>query len=95
MTPTLAEALFDQFAERRRKSVAKGWAEPPEWVFCSETGSAPDPRNVERIWQRVRRKAQKQGVRPLKDIKLMKEDPEGVEKSAQDVKARYAAIFKV
>jgi iron(III) transport system substrate-binding protein len=38
---------------------------------------------------------EKQGVRPLKDIKLMKEDPEGVEKSAQDVKARYAAIFKV
>jgi iron(III) transport system substrate-binding protein len=38
---------------------------------------------------------EKPGVRPLKDIKLMKEDPEGVEKSAEDVKKRYAQIFKV
>ena len=38
---------------------------------------------------------QKKGVRPLNDIKLMKEDPEGVEKAAQDIKKRYAAIFKV
>ena len=38
---------------------------------------------------------EKKGVRPLKDIKLMKEDPEGVEKTAEDVKKRYAAIFKV
>jgi iron(III) transport system substrate-binding protein len=38
---------------------------------------------------------EKKGVRPLKDIKLMKEDPEGVEKSAEDIKKRYAAIFKV
>src|SRR4029079_4843581 len=37
----------------------------------------------------------KKGVRPLKDIKLMKEDPEGIEKAAEDVKKRYAAIFKV
>jgi iron(III) transport system substrate-binding protein len=38
---------------------------------------------------------EKKGVRPLKDIKLMKEDPEGIEKSAEDIKRRYAAIFKV
>ncbi len=38
---------------------------------------------------------EKKGVRPLKDIKLMKEDPEGIEKSAEDIKKRYAAIFKV
>jgi integrase len=38
----------------------------PEWVFCSETGTHPDPRNVERVWGRVRRRAQKQGIRPLK-----------------------------
>jgi hypothetical protein len=25
----------------------------------------------------------------------MKEDPEGIEKAAEDVKKRYAAIFKV
>jgi iron(III) transport system substrate-binding protein len=38
---------------------------------------------------------EKPGVRPLKDIKLMKEDPEGVEKTAEEVKKRYAQIFKV
>jgi len=38
---------------------------------------------------------EKPGVRPLRDIKLMKEDPEGVEKSADDIKQRYAQIFKV
>ena len=38
---------------------------------------------------------EKPSVRPLKDIKLMKEDPAGVEKAADDVKKRYAAIFKV
>ena len=31
----------------------------------------------------------------LSDIKLMKEDPEGVEKSAEDVKKRYEQIFKL
>jgi iron(III) transport system substrate-binding protein len=38
---------------------------------------------------------EKPGVRKLADIKLMKEDPEGVEKTAQVVKNRYAQIFKV
>ena len=38
---------------------------------------------------------EKKDVRPLKDIKLMTEDPEGIEKAADDVKKRYAAIFKV
>jgi iron(III) transport system substrate-binding protein len=38
---------------------------------------------------------EKPGVRPLKDIKLMKEDPEGIEKTAEEIKRRYAQIFKV
>ncbi len=38
---------------------------------------------------------EKPGVRPLKDVKLMKEDPEGVERDAQAIKDRYAKIFKV
>ena len=37
----------------------------------------------------------KPGIRKLSDIKLMKEDPEGVEKSAEDVKKRYEQIFKL
>jgi iron(III) transport system substrate-binding protein len=38
---------------------------------------------------------EKPGVRKLSDIKLMKEDPAGVEKQAEDIKKRYAQIFKV
>ena len=35
------------------------------------------------------------GVRKLSDIKLMKEDVEGVERDAEEIKKRYAQIFKV
>ena len=38
---------------------------------------------------------EKPGVRKLADIKLMKEDPEGVEKGAEEIKKRYAQIFRV
>jgi len=38
---------------------------------------------------------QKPGVRKFADIKLMKEDPEGVEKAADEIKKKYAAIFGV
>jgi iron(III) transport system substrate-binding protein len=38
---------------------------------------------------------EKPGVRKLSDIKLMKEDPEGVEKGADEIKQKYAQIFKV
>ena len=38
---------------------------------------------------------EKPGVRKLSDIKLMKEDPEGVESDAEEIKQRYAQIFKV
>ena len=38
---------------------------------------------------------EKPGVRKLADIKLMKEDPVGVERDAEEIKRRYAQIFKV
>ena len=38
---------------------------------------------------------EKPGRRKLSEIKLMKDDPAGVEKSAEDIKTRYARIFKV
>jgi iron(III) transport system substrate-binding protein len=38
---------------------------------------------------------EKPGVRKLSEIKLMKEDPEGVEKGSEEIKSRYAQIFKV
>ena len=38
---------------------------------------------------------EKPGVRKLSDIKLMKEDPEGIVKNAEEIKRRYSEIFKV
>jgi iron(III) transport system substrate-binding protein len=37
----------------------------------------------------------KPGRRKITDIKLMKEDPAGVEKMAEEIKTRYAKLFKV
>lgn len=37
----------------------------------------------------------KAGRRRLSDIRLMRDDPAGVEQSAEDIKARYARLFKV
>jgi iron(III) transport system substrate-binding protein len=37
----------------------------------------------------------KPGIRKLSDIKLMKEDPEGVLKTADEIKSRYAKVFGV
>jgi iron(III) transport system substrate-binding protein len=37
----------------------------------------------------------KPGRRKISDIKLMKEDPAGVEKMAEEIKTRYARLFKV
>jgi iron(III) transport system substrate-binding protein len=38
---------------------------------------------------------EKPGVRPLNQIKLMKEDPEGVHAQADAIKKKYAEIFRV
>jgi iron(III) transport system substrate-binding protein len=37
----------------------------------------------------------KAGRRKLSDIKLMKEDPSGVEKMTDEIKTRYARLFRV
>jgi iron(III) transport system substrate-binding protein len=37
----------------------------------------------------------KPGRRSISDIKLMKEDPDGVEKMADEIKTRYARLFRV
>jgi hypothetical protein len=57
------ETLFDLLSQRQRERIARGWPETPIWIFCSETGTRPEPRNVERVWARLRRRAQKKGVR--------------------------------
>jgi iron(III) transport system substrate-binding protein len=38
---------------------------------------------------------EKGGRKPLSEIKLMKDDPVGVEKQAEEIKARYTRLFKV
>jgi iron(III) transport system substrate-binding protein len=38
---------------------------------------------------------EKAGRKPLREIKLMKDDPEGVEKQSEQIKARYTQIFHV
>jgi len=42
-----------------------------------------------------RQTVEKPGTRRLADIKLMKEDPEAVDKMGDEIKTRYAQIFKV
>ena len=66
MPLALAEALLELLGERRRESLARGWPEVPVWLFCSETGGAPEERNLERVWFRLRRRAQRSGIRPLR-----------------------------
>jgi len=66
MASNLASVLFDLLAERRREAMHLGWPSIPEWVFCSEVGTPLDERNVLRFWERVRRRAHKLGVRPLR-----------------------------
>jgi hypothetical protein len=39
---------------------------PSEWVFTGETKKPKDVKNKERVWRRLRRRAQKKKVRPLK-----------------------------
>ena len=66
MPPTLASALFDLAAQRRQQCLPRSWPEVPPWVFCSKVGTPMDERNVTRCWDRVRRRAQRLGVPPLK-----------------------------
>jgi len=62
-----AVALFDLFALRRQEALRHGWREVPEWVFCSTNGERWwDERHFSRVWERLRRRAQKEGVRPFK-----------------------------
>ena len=66
LSPALAGILRDLLAERRSECLRRGWVEVPEFVFCSTTGGPLGERNVNRTWQRLRRKAQKEGIRPLR-----------------------------
>ncbi len=66
LSPSLAATLRDLLLERRRACLHRGWVDVPAFVFCSATGGLLDERNVNRTWDRLRRKMQPRGVRPLR-----------------------------
>ena len=66
MTEAVAIELFDLLGLRRQETLSRGWRETPATVFVSEAGKPLDARNTQRVWERVRRRAQKEGVRPFK-----------------------------
>ena len=67
---------------------------------CSTTGASPRSAsssiiNVGSLRSVHPQAKDKPGWRPLKDIKVMKDDAAGVEKTAPSIKARYTKIFGV
>ncbi len=66
LPPGTVGTLRELLGYRRREQLERGWAAVPEWLFPSQTGGTWDVRDFERSWLRLRRRAQKAGVRPLK-----------------------------
>ena len=66
LSPALAQILRELLSERQRASLAGRWPEVPDFVFCTGKGGFLDEQNVGRSWRRLRRKAEAEGVRPLR-----------------------------
>ena len=66
MSDGLRQVLQDLLRQRRKECLKRGWSQVPEQVFCSQAGTHLDERNVNRVWDRIRRRAQRQAVRPLR-----------------------------
>ena len=66
LSPPLARVLHDLHAEPRREALRKGWHDVPRVVFCDQRGGDCDERNLHRAWNRLRRRAAREGVRPLR-----------------------------
>jgi len=66
LAPDLASTLLDLLAERRRECIARGWTEVPDVIFCTSEGTPWDNANLRRSWERVRRRARAEGIRPFK-----------------------------
>ena len=63
------------------------------FLFAGETQQlTSDVGGVRSFHAQVKEKA---GRKPLSEIKLMKDDPEAVEKQSEEIKARYTQIFRV
>ena len=66
LSSPLAQVLHDLHDERRREALRRGWRDVPEVIFCDQRGGNCDERNLHRTWNRLRRRAAKEGVRPLR-----------------------------
>ena len=64
LAPSLVQVLGAELERQLRRQLEGRPA--PEWVFCSPEGKLYDERNFATAWRRIRARAQKQGVRPLK-----------------------------
>jgi integrase len=54
----LAETLRLHFIERKRDTLARGWSQPPVWLFYNEEGRPLDPSNVrDRVFHKALEKA--------------------------------------
>ncbi len=58
MTPQLATTLKVYLTQRKREALAKGWGEPPEWLFYNNDGGMVDIPNLrQRIFYKCLEKA--------------------------------------
>jgi len=46
MSNRLAAVLSSYLTQRKKEALAKGWGEPPEWLFYSERGTLIDINNL-------------------------------------------------
>ena len=89
-TPTISgpTGIFASRAASERRAAVPGLAASPAKPSNS---SSTSPRNI-RFTRRCRPSP---AAASISDIKLMKEDPAGVEKMAEEIKTRYARLFRV
>ena len=75
----------------RRIPTRRGCSRPGCTPARPSNSSSTSPRNI----RCTPRCSPKPGRRKISDIKLMKEDAAGVEKMAEEIKTRYAKLFRV
>ncbi len=61
MSQELRDGLERLRVQRKRETLKNGWPQVPEWVFCTEAGTAFDQSNVRRTFGRVLAKAKLPG----------------------------------
>ena len=64
------------------------------WTFCDEKGGTLDEQNLHRAWDRLRRRAQKDGVRPLK-LHAARHERSGNQGIGDDIKHLGGTISRI